>query len=59
MKIDLGDALKKKQLENYKAMRDMPGTLWDMDNDLRKAGFRFVDCLCKYQNLAVLSASNG
>jgi len=31
--------LKSRQLENYKVMRDMPGTLWDMYNDLKKSGF--------------------
>lgn len=50
--------LKVRQLENYKVMKDMPGTLWEMCSDLRKAGFRYVDCLCKYQNLAVLAATN-
>jgi cyclopropane fatty-acyl-phospholipid synthase-like methyltransferase len=50
--------LKTRQLENYKIMRDMPGTIWDMCSDLKKSGFQFVDCLCKYQNLAVLAASS-
>ena len=39
-------------------MRDKPGTVWDMCNDLKLAGFRFVDCLFKYQNLAVIAATN-
>lgn len=50
--------LKAKQLENYELMKDKPGTVWDMCNDLKLAGFRFVDCLFKYQNLAVIAATN-
>lgn len=50
--------LKDRQLENYNRMRDMPGTVWDMYNDLKRAGFKFVDCMYKNQNLAVLAASN-
>lgn len=50
--------LKARQLDNYKMMGDKPGTIWDMYKDLKLAGFHFVDCLCKYQNLAVIAATN-
>lgn len=50
--------LKAKQLENYQTMGDKPGTIWEMYNDLQVAGFKHIDCMCKYQNLAVLVASN-
>lgn len=50
--------LKARQLANYQAMGDMPGTLWDMLSDLKAAGFRHADCLVKYQNLAVVAACN-
>ncbi len=51
-------ALKTRQLNNYQTMGDKPGTVWDMYNDLKAVGFPFVDCICKYQNLAVLAAGN-
>lgn len=50
--------LKSKQLENYALMKDKPGTVWDMYNDLKLAGFKFVDCLFKCQNLGVIAAIN-
>jgi len=50
--------LKARQLENYHTMGDKPGTIWDMYTDMQLAGFQFIDCLCKHQNLAVLAASN-
>lgn len=50
--------LKSRQLANYQVMGDMPGTLWEMLADLKTAGFRHVDCLVKYQNLAVVAACN-
>ncbi|KUG04014.1 methyltransferase type 12 [hydrocarbon metagenome] len=63
VKVELGDEytfseLKQRQLDNYQAMGDKPGTIWDMYNELRMAGFKYVDCLYKNQNLAVLAASN-
>ncbi len=63
IKVELGQdytfsELKQRQLDNYQAMGDKPGTIWDMYNELRLAGFQFIDCLLKNQNLAVLSALN-
>jgi len=52
------DELKARQLANYQAMGDMPGTLLEMLSDLKTAGFTYVDCLAKYQNLAVVAAAN-
>lgn len=50
--------MKARQLANYQSMGDMPGTLWDMFTDLKTAGFKYVDCMVKYQNLAVVTACN-
>ncbi len=63
LKVELGEEytfseLKQRQLDNYQAIGDKPGTIWDMYNDLRMVGFQYVDCLYKNQNLAVLAASN-
>lgn len=52
------EELKARQLANYQAMGDMPGTLSDMFSDLKTAGLLHVDCLVKYQNLAVVAACN-
>lgn len=52
------DELKARQLANYQAMGDMPGTLTEMLADLKTAGFTYADCLVKYQNLAVVAASD-
>jgi tRNA (cmo5U34)-methyltransferase len=46
--------IKQSQIESDKKLGDKPGTIWDMERDLRKAGFRQVDCVCKHQILAVL-----
>jgi tRNA (cmo5U34)-methyltransferase len=48
---------KQRQHETDKIMGDKPGTVWDMQQDLKIAGFRYVDCLWKYQTLAILAAS--
>jgi tRNA (cmo5U34)-methyltransferase len=50
------DEVKNTQLEICRRMEDKPGTIWDMQNDLREAGFRSVDCVWKYQNFAILVA---
>lgn len=50
------EELETKQLENYAIMKDKPGTIWEMYNDLKSAGFEYIDCLCKYQNLGVIAA---
>ncbi|UCH51443.1 MAG: class I SAM-dependent methyltransferase [Chloroflexota bacterium] len=48
-----------KQTQNVsdKKLGDKPGTIWDMQRDLKKAGFRHVDCLWKYQTLAIIAAA--
>jgi tRNA (cmo5U34)-methyltransferase len=50
------DEVKNTQLEICRIMGDKPGTIWDMQNDLREAGFLSVDCVWKCQNFAVLVA---
>lgn len=49
--------MKKRQLESFEKMGDKPGTIWDMAEDLKAAGFRNVDCMLKVQNLAVITAA--
>jgi tRNA (cmo5U34)-methyltransferase len=51
------DEVKASQLESDRRQGDKPGTIWETERDLRQAGFGAVDCLWKYQNLAVLVAS--
>ena len=48
--------VKKTQLETNEKMGDKPGTIWQMEWDLREAGFIHVDCIWKYLNLAVTAA---
>jgi len=50
------DEIKKKQLDNFNRMGDKPGTLWEMYNDMKTAGFASADCMFKIQNLAVVAA---
>ncbi len=50
--------MKRHQLDNARRMGDKPGTIWEMYSDLRTSGFRYVDVLWKYYNLAILAASN-
>jgi ubiquinone/menaquinone biosynthesis C-methylase UbiE len=49
--------VKKTQNVTDKELGDRPGTIWDMRRDLKKAGFRYVDCLWKYQTLAIIVAA--
>jgi hypothetical protein len=48
--------VKAKLLEFDKRMGDKPGTIWATRDDMKRAGFRDVDCLWMYLNLAVLVA---
>jgi ubiquinone/menaquinone biosynthesis C-methylase UbiE len=50
------DEVKNTQLEICRIMDDKPGTVWDMQNDMREAGFPTVDCVWKYQKFAILVA---
>jgi tRNA (cmo5U34)-methyltransferase len=50
------DEVKNTQLEICRIMDDKPGTVWEMQNDMREAGFPSVDCVWKNQNLAILVA---
>ena len=49
--------LRQSQFESDAKLGDKPGTLWEMEDDLREAGFNHVDCIWKYHNLAVIAAS--
>lgn len=51
------DELKLNRLENAQKMGDKPGTLWEMFHDMKAAGFRYVDCLWKSRNLAIMAAT--
>jgi len=48
--------LKKKQIESDVKLGDMPGTVWNMRKDLKKAGFKYVDCIYKNQIIGVMVA---
>lgn len=48
------EEVKRTQIESNEKLGDKPGTIWDMREDLLKAGFNDVDCVWKYQNLAVM-----
>lgn len=50
------DEIKNTQLEISRRTEDKPGTIWEMQNDMREAGFKSVDCLWKYLNFAILVA---
>jgi|GEM_PF-592724 len=51
------DELKLNRLENAQKMGDKPGTLGEMFHDMKAAGFRYVDCLWKSRNLAIMAAT--
>jgi ubiquinone/menaquinone biosynthesis C-methylase UbiE len=51
------DELKLNRLEDAQKMGDKPGTLWQMYHDMKAAGFRYVDCLWKSRNLAIMAAT--
>jgi ubiquinone/menaquinone biosynthesis C-methylase UbiE len=53
------EELTKRQAESDARLGDMPGTIWDMQNDLKQAGFQYVDFIWKNQNMGILAASNG
>ena len=49
--------LKHGQIESDKKLGDKPGTIYHMEQDLREAGFKYVDCIWKYHILAVIAAT--
>ena len=51
------DEVKQTQIESDRKLGDNPGTIWDMAKDLTQSGFQHVDCVWKYQNLAVIAAT--
>lgn len=61
MRSDAGEGmtfeeLKASRLEFRKRMGEKPGTVWQLNEDLRRAGFRHVDLLWKKQCFAILAA---
>ncbi len=56
-KIDMPfDEVRKTTLALSQKMEDKPGTIWEMQRDMREAGFVSVDCVWKYLNFAILIA---
>lgn len=53
------EEVKRTQLESDKRLGDKPGTIWVMREDLKSAGFKYVDCVWMQYNLglAVVVAS--
>ena len=51
------DEVRRTQVESDVRLGDKPGTLWEMREELRRAGFQHVDCLWKQYNLAVVVAT--
>ncbi|MBN2240787.1 MAG: class I SAM-dependent methyltransferase [Dehalococcoidales bacterium] len=52
------DELKRRQIKSDEELGDKPGTLWDMQNDLRQAGFTCVDCIWKSYNMSIIAATD-
>jgi len=50
------EELKKERLDYRRRMGEKPGTIWQMHDDLKKAGFRHVDCLWKSQCFGIMAA---
>ena len=58
IKTELGidrtfEEVKRTQLESDKRMGDKPGSIWVMREDLKKAGFKYIDCIHMQFNLCL------
>ena len=51
------EQVKERQLDSFKRLGDKPGSIWDMRNDIIASGFKSCDCLCKFQNQALIVTS--
>jgi len=51
------EELAQRQRESDQRLGDKPGTVWEMERDLRQAGFRYVDCVWKRGVVAVVVAT--
>ena len=51
------EEVKRRQLATDAEMGDKPGTVWDMQRDLKQAGFTHVDCLWKIFNMSIIAAA--
>lgn len=51
------EQVKERQLDSFKRLGDKPESIWNMRNDIITSGFKNFDCLCKYQNQALIVAS--
>ena len=47
------EEVKQAQVESDKQHGDKPGTIWEMREDLKRAGFKFVDCIWMQYNLCL------
>ena len=52
------DEVRKTQTELDEKLGDKPQTLWDMQRDLKQAGFQYIDCVWKSHNMAIVVATN-
>ena len=52
------DQVKQRHLEIAEEQGDKPGTLQDMQEGLRQAGFQYVDCVWMENRHAIVTASN-
>jgi tRNA (cmo5U34)-methyltransferase len=52
------DELTRRQNESDNKLGDKPGTIWDTRRDLEQAGFRYVDCIWKSHNMAIVAAAD-
>lgn len=52
------DQVKQRHLELAEEQGDKPGTLHDMQEDLRQAGFQYIDCVWMENRHAIVTASN-
>ena len=51
------DEVKKIQMESDEKLGDKPGTLWDMQRDLKQVGFQYIDFVWKSHNMGIVVAT--
>lgn len=51
------DQVKTAQIESDRKLGDKPGTIMEMAHDLIESGFQHIDCVWKYQTLALIVTS--
>jgi ubiquinone/menaquinone biosynthesis C-methylase UbiE len=50
------EEVKEEMLESDRQLGDKPGTIWAMCDDMKQAGFQYVDCFWMKQTLGILAA---